>query len=113
LALEARIAARPERVPIKAVLAEEDIVKLAPEAKQLTDTIKMVACRAETALVRCLAPHYAKTADEGPALIARCCRRVPTSSRSSTLGACGSARMRYQPAPQPRPRPCVCDAQCP
>jgi len=32
-ALKARIAARPERVPIKAVLAEEDIVTLAPEAK--------------------------------------------------------------------------------
>ena len=68
-ALKARIAARPERVPIKAVLAEEDIVTLAPEAKHLTDTIKMVAYRAETALVRCLAPHYARTEDEGRALI--------------------------------------------
>jgi hypothetical protein len=29
----------------------------------------MVAYRAETALVRCLAPHYAKTEDEGRALI--------------------------------------------
>jgi transposase-like protein len=67
--LKARIAALPERVPIKAVLAEGDIVKLAPEAKHLTDTIKMVAYRAETALVRCLAPHYARTEDEGRALI--------------------------------------------
>ena len=45
------------------------IPTLAPEAKHLTDTIKMVAYRAETALVRCLAPHYAKTEDEGRALI--------------------------------------------
>ena len=67
--LKARIAALPERVPVKAVLDEGEIVTLAPEAKHLTDTIKMVAYRAETALVRCLAPHYAKTEDEGRALI--------------------------------------------
>jgi transposase-like protein len=68
-ALQARMAALPERVPVKAVIAEADIVKLAPEAKHLTDTIKMVAYRAETALVGCLAPHYARTEDEGRALV--------------------------------------------
>jgi hypothetical protein len=67
--LKARLAALPKRVPVNQVLAEAEIVKLAPEAKHLTDTIKMVAYRAETALVRCLAPHYAKTEDEGRALI--------------------------------------------
>jgi transposase len=67
--LKARIAALPKRVPVKAVLDEGEIVTLAPEAKHLTDAIKMVAYRAETALVRCLAPHYAKTEDEGRALI--------------------------------------------
>jgi hypothetical protein len=67
--LKAQIAALPEGVPVKAIVEEGEIVKLAPEAKDLTDTIKMVAYRAETALVRCLAPHYAKTADEGWALI--------------------------------------------
>lgn len=67
--LAIRLAALPERVPLKAVRAEEEIVTLAPEAKHLTDTIKTVAYRAETALVRCLAPHYAKTEDEGRALI--------------------------------------------
>ena len=45
--LEVRLAALPERVPVKAVMDEEDIVKLAPEAKHLTDTIKMLAYRAE------------------------------------------------------------------
>jgi Transposase protein/Winged helix-turn helix len=67
--LTARIAALPERVPINAVMDEEDIVTLAPEAKHLTDTIKMVAYRAETGLVRLLAPHYARTEDEGRALM--------------------------------------------
>jgi hypothetical protein len=67
--LEVRLAALPERVPVKAVMDEAEIVKLAPEAKHLTDTIKMVAYRAEIALVRCLAPHYARTEDEGRALI--------------------------------------------
>jgi Transposase protein len=66
---KARIAALPERVPLQAVLDAGEIVRLAPEAKHLTDTITMVAYRAETALVRCLAPHYAKTEDEGRALI--------------------------------------------
>jgi Transposase protein len=67
--LKARIAALPKRVPVKTVVEEGEIVKLAPEAKHLTDTIKMVAYRAETALVRCVAPHYARTEDEGRALI--------------------------------------------
>jgi transposase-like protein len=66
---KARIAALPERVPVKAIVEEGEIVRLAPEAKHLTDTIKMVAYRAETALVRCVAPHYAKTEEEGRALI--------------------------------------------
>jgi hypothetical protein len=66
---KARIAALPKRVPVKTVVEEGAIVKLAPEAKHLTDTIKMVAYRAETALVRCVAPHYARTEDEGRALI--------------------------------------------
>jgi hypothetical protein len=50
--LEVRLAALPERVLVKAVMDEEEIVKFGPEAKHLTDTIKMVAYRAETALVR-------------------------------------------------------------
>ena len=67
--LQARLAALPKRVPVKAVLDEAQIITLAPEAKHLTDTIKMLAYRAETALVRALTPHYARTEDEGRALI--------------------------------------------
>lgn len=68
-ALKNRMAALPKRVPISAVLDAAAIVRLAPEAKHLTDTIKMVAYRAETALVRHLTPHDAKTEDDGRALI--------------------------------------------
>jgi len=68
-ALKQRLSALPERVPVKELLNEAEIVRLAPEAKHLTDTIKMLAYRAETALVHALAPHYARTEDEGRALI--------------------------------------------
>ncbi|MGH9485036.1 MAG: putative transposase [Terriglobales bacterium] len=67
--LRTRLKALPERVPVKTVLPEAEIVQLAPEAKHLTDTLKMVAYRAETALVRCLTPHYGRTEEEGRALI--------------------------------------------
>lgn len=66
---QTRLAKQPKRVPVTAVLDEAEIVKLAPEAKHLTDTIKMVAYRAETALVRCLTSHDVKTEDDGRALI--------------------------------------------
>jgi hypothetical protein len=68
-ALKAQLTALPKRVPVKEVVAEAEVVKLAPEAKHLTDTIKMVAYRAETALARALGTHYARTEDEGRALI--------------------------------------------
>ena len=67
--LQARLKALPKRVAVKAVLEEAEIVRLAPEAKHLTDALKMVAYRADTALVRCLTPHYARTEEEGRALI--------------------------------------------
>jgi hypothetical protein len=67
--LKARRAKLPKRVPVKAVFDEAEIVTLAPEAKHLTDTIKMVAFRAETALVHALTPHYRRTEDDGRALI--------------------------------------------
>jgi transposase-like protein/xanthosine utilization system XapX-like protein len=67
--LKARRAVIPKRVAIKELLPESEIVKLEPETKHLTDTIKMVAYRAETALVRLVAPHYARSEEEGRALV--------------------------------------------
>jgi transposase-like protein len=95
--LEVRLAALPERVPVKTVMDEEEIVKLAPEAKHLTDTIKMVAYRAETALVQCLAPHYAKTEDEGRALI-----REMLSSSADLIPDAQRLRIRLHSLANPR-----------
>jgi transposase len=67
--LQARLKVLPKRVPVKTVLEETEIVQLAPEAKHLSNTLKMVAYRAETALVRCLTPYYARTEEEGRALL--------------------------------------------
>jgi hypothetical protein len=67
--LKARVATLPKRVPVKTVLDEAEIVQLAPEAKHLTDAIKMVAYRAETVLLHALTAHYARTEEEGRALI--------------------------------------------
>ncbi|HVB48343.1 MAG TPA: hypothetical protein VNF69_08130 [Burkholderiales bacterium] len=67
--LKERIGALPER--ITAAHAEgPPIVKLDPETKHLTDTIKMLAYRAETALVGLLSDKvYARSEEEGRALV--------------------------------------------
>jgi transposase-like protein len=95
--LQVRLKALPDRVPLNTMLDEEEIVKLAPEAKHLTDTIKMVAYRAETALVRCLAPHYAKTEDEGRALI-----REMLSSSADIVPDADRLRIRLHSLANPR-----------
>jgi transposase/flagellar biosynthesis chaperone FliJ len=67
--LQARLRTLPKRVALDTLRDAADIVKLAPEAKHLSDTIKMVAYRAETALVRCLTRNEVRTEDEGRALV--------------------------------------------
>jgi len=66
--LEKRRATVPRRVPVQAV-TEEPVVKLAPERKHLTNLIKMVAYQAESDLLRLVAPHYHRAADEGRTLL--------------------------------------------
>ena len=58
----------PRRVPAQSTLSEP-VVKLAPEIKHLTNLIKMVAYQAESDLLRAVAPHYRRVADEGRTLI--------------------------------------------
>jgi len=65
----ARRRQEPKRVAVADMAEEERVVQLSPETKHLTDTIKMVAYRAETALVQLLEPGYARTEEEGRALI--------------------------------------------
>ena len=66
--LKERISALPKRVAVGKAEGEP-IVSLDPETKHLTDTVKMVAYRAETALVGLLGPAYARTEEEGRALV--------------------------------------------
>ncbi len=66
--LQARRQKIPRRVPVQST-SSEPVVKLAPEIKHLTNLIKMVAYQAESALLRAVAPHYARASDEGRTLI--------------------------------------------
>jgi transposase len=66
--LEARRNKVPRRVPVQSISAEP-VVKLAPEIKHLTNLVKMVAYQAESDLLRAVAPHYRRVADEGRTLI--------------------------------------------
>lgn len=59
----------PTRVPISVALKKAP-VRLRKETKRLSDIFKMVAYRAETALVDLLRPHYSRTDREGRTLIA-------------------------------------------
>jgi len=60
--------ATPRKVPIASLPQDQRPRQLAPLGKMLTDTVKMIAYRAETALVGLLRPHLAKE-DEARALI--------------------------------------------
>lgn len=59
----------PKRVAVSDLDDDQRIVQLSPETKHLTNTIKTVAYRAETALTQLLGPGYARTEEEGRALI--------------------------------------------
>jgi len=57
----------PERVPVGSVKAE--VVRLKAGRKRLSDGLKMLAYQAETDLAAQVAPHYARSADEGRRLV--------------------------------------------
>ena len=58
----------PARVPV-AIAIGEDVVKLEPERKLLTNLVKMVAYQAESDLVHLVSPYYKRATDEGRTLI--------------------------------------------
>jgi transposase len=66
--LEKKRKSAPARVPVNKVVGE-DIVKLDPERKLLTNIVKMVAYQAESDLAHLVAPHYRRATDEGRTLI--------------------------------------------
>jgi hypothetical protein len=66
--IERRRAAVPRRVPVQQVSPGE-VVKLATEAKHLTDLLKMLAYQAESDLCRLVEPHYRRADDEARTLV--------------------------------------------
>jgi len=66
--LRAKRRGTPKKVVIGTLPENERPRQLAPLGKRLTDTVKMIAYRAETALVGLLRPHLAKE-NEARALI--------------------------------------------
>jgi hypothetical protein len=63
-ALEDELRAMPKRVPVRELWGEHDVVRLEQERKMLTDTIKLVAYRAETQLANLVGPLLPDRADE-------------------------------------------------
>jgi len=55
----------PDRIPIKQLLAEHEIVRLETERKMFTDAMKMVCYRAETSLMNLIGPYFASNREEG------------------------------------------------
>ena len=64
----------PKRVAVGELEEEDRLMQLDPETKHLTDTIKMTAYRAETALFNLLGPAYVRTEKEGRALVRKILR---------------------------------------
>jgi len=59
----------PQRVPLKSVLKEHEIVRLEKERKYISDVVKMTCYRSETSLLNLLSPHFARSKDEGRAFL--------------------------------------------
>jgi hypothetical protein len=55
----------PDRIAVKHLLAEHEIVRLETERKMFTDGIKMICYRAETCLFNLVAPFFSRNNDEG------------------------------------------------
>ena len=97
--LQARLRTCPARIPVGERQPPETVVQLAPEAKLFTDSLKCTAYRAETALVQLLAPSYARTEEEGRALL----REIFTSPADLCPDeAAGILRVRLHSLANPR-----------
>ena len=66
---EADLKQIPDRIAVKHLLAEHEIVRLETERKMFTDGIKMICYRAETCLMNLIAPFFARNNDEGRAFL--------------------------------------------
>lgn len=59
----------PDRIAVKHLLAEHEIVRLETERKMFTDGIKMICYRAETCLFNLITPFFSRNNDEGRAFL--------------------------------------------
>jgi hypothetical protein len=62
--LDAEVKVLPDRVPVREVMNGEPVVRLERERKTITDTLKMVAYRAETQLANLVGPLLPYRGDE-------------------------------------------------
>ena len=67
----------PDKVPLNELMPKEQIVKLEEERKTFTDTLKMVAYRTETSMLRLIEPLFARHEDEGRAFLKALFRTLP------------------------------------
>jgi hypothetical protein len=68
--LQARRSKLPARVPVSETTKKGAPLRLRTETRRVGDVFKMLAYRAETALVSLVRPHYPRTEQEGRTLIA-------------------------------------------
>ena len=59
----------PQKVPLKSVVEDHEIVRLEKERKYLSDVVKMTCYRSETSLLNLLSPHFARAREEGRAFL--------------------------------------------
>jgi len=59
----------PDKIAIKQLLSEHEIIRLETERKMFTDGIKMICYRAETCLLNLTGSFYARNNDEGRVLL--------------------------------------------
>jgi hypothetical protein len=59
----------PQKVPLKSVVEDHEIVRLEKERKYLSDAVKMICYRSETSLLNLLSPHFARAREEGRAFL--------------------------------------------
>ena len=62
---EADLKQIPDRIAVKHLLAEHEIVRLETERKMFTDGIKMICYRSETYLFNLIAPFFVRNNEEG------------------------------------------------
>jgi len=62
--LKGEVEKLPKQVPLDQIQDREEIVRLEPERKLITDAFKMIAYRAESALARLIEPFFPRHQDE-------------------------------------------------